>query len=50
VILLAEGTVDESYYYSTLFKESRMRDLVNETNQAPSRRRAKNPTLMDFVG
>ncbi|MDE1853771.1 MAG: DEAD/DEAH box helicase [Thaumarchaeota archaeon] len=49
VILLAEGTVDESYYYSTLLKESRMRELVNETSQKPSKRRAKNPTLMDFV-
>ena len=50
VILLAEGTVDESYYYSSLFKESRMRELVKQTNQKPSRRREKNPTLMDFVG
>jgi Fanconi anemia group M protein len=50
VILLAEGTVDESYYYSTLFKESRMRELVKQTNQKASRRREKNPTLMDFVG
>ena len=49
VILLAEGTVDESYYYSTLLKESRMRDLVRETNQKHDRRRARNPTLMDFV-
>ena len=48
VILLAEGTVDEAYYYSTLLKESRMRELVKETNRAP-RRRARNPTLMDFV-
>ncbi len=49
VILLAEGTVDEPYYYSTLLKESRMRELVKETNQKPSRKRVKNPTLMDFV-
>jgi len=49
VILLAEGTVDESYYYSTLLKESRMRELVRETNQKPARRRTRNPTLMDFV-
>ncbi len=50
VILLAEGTVDESYYYSSLFKESRMRELVKESGQKPSRKRIKNPTLMDFVG
>jgi ERCC4-related helicase len=49
VILLAEGTVDESYYYSSLLKESRMRELVNGANAKPVRRRAKNPTLMDFV-
>jgi ERCC4-related helicase len=49
VILLAEGTVDESYYYSTLLKESRMRELVKETNQKPARGRVRNPTLMDFV-
>jgi ERCC4-related helicase len=49
VILLAEGTVDEAYYYSTLFKEGRMRELVKATNAKPVRRRAKNPTLMDFV-
>jgi Fanconi anemia group M protein len=48
VILLAEGTVDEAYYYSTLLKESRMRELVKETNRAP-RKRLRNPTLMDFV-
>ena len=50
VILLAEGTVDESYYYSTLSKESRMRRLV-EAGPAKSRgRKPKDPTLMDYVG
>ena len=48
VILLAEGTVDESYYYSTLLKESRMRELVNDSSKKPVRR-ARNPTLMDFA-
>ena len=49
-ILLAEGTVDESYYYSTLMKENRMRELVKQTNQKPAgRRRAKEPTLLDFA-
>ena len=50
VILLAEGTVDESYYYSTLFKESRMRELVKQTGEKAPRKRSKAPTLMDFVG
>ncbi|MDA4124555.1 MAG: DEAD/DEAH box helicase family protein [Thaumarchaeota archaeon] len=50
VILLAEGTVDESYYYSSLSKESRMKELVREASEKPTRkRRAKSPTLMDFV-
>jgi Fanconi anemia group M protein len=49
VILLAEGTVDESYYYSTLFKENRMKELVKTAGEKVPRRRARNPTLMDFV-
>ena len=48
VILLAEGTVDESYYYSTLMKESRMRELVSQSGKAP-KRRSRNPTLLDFA-
>ena len=48
VILLAEGTVDEAYYYSTLLKENRMKELVREAGR-PQRRRSRNPTLMDFV-
>jgi Fanconi anemia group M protein len=50
VILLAEGTVDESYYYSSLIKESRMRKLVSEVEDKPIRRKGKDPTLLDFVG
>ena len=49
VILLAEGTVDESYYYSTLAKENRMRELVGGSGEKPTRKRPRNPTLMDFV-
>ena len=49
VILLAEGTVDESYYYSTLLKETRMKELVKQTGNKPPRRRERAPTLMDFV-
>jgi len=49
VILLAEGTVDEAYYYSTLLKEGRMKELVGRTDQRPLKRRAKNPTLLDFA-
>jgi ERCC4-related helicase len=49
VILLAEGTVDEPYYYSTLYKESRMRELVKESSQKSARKRGRNPTLLDYV-
>jgi ERCC4-related helicase len=49
VILIAEGTVDESYYYSSLFKEDRMRRLVSEPQGKPRRRKARTPTLMDYV-
>ncbi len=49
VILLAEGTVDEAYYYTTLRKQNRMHELVGRADQRPPRRRAKNPTLLDFA-
>ena len=52
VILLAEGTVDESYYYSSISKENRMRRLVStpgEEVKKPRRRATRNPTLLDFV-
>jgi Fanconi anemia group M protein len=49
VILLAEGTVDEAYYYSSLLKESRMRKLVSEPGGTVRKRRGKSPTLLDFV-
>ncbi|MDG6902355.1 MAG: DEAD/DEAH box helicase [Nitrososphaerota archaeon] len=49
VILLAEGTVDEAYYYSSLSKEDRMRRLVSEPQEKPRKRRARNPTLMDYI-
>jgi Fanconi anemia group M protein len=49
VILLAEGTVDESYYYASVFKESRMRKLVSEPQETARKRRARSPTLLDYV-
>lgn len=49
VILLAEGTVDESYYYSSIFKEERMRKLVSEPESDKAKRRGRKPTLMDFM-
>ena len=49
VILLAEGTVDESYYYSSVFKENRMRKLVSEPREKARKRKGKSPTLLDYV-
>jgi Fanconi anemia group M protein len=49
VILLAEGTVDESYYYSTLFKENRMKELVGAGTDKRARKKGKSPTLMDYI-
>ena len=49
VILLAEGTVDEAYYYTTLRKENRMKELVGRTDMPLPKRRTKNPTLLDFA-
>ncbi|HZW84529.1 MAG TPA: helicase-related protein [Nitrososphaerales archaeon] len=50
VVLLAEGTVDEGYYYSSLLKEHRMRDLVKEGEHTVPKKRTRAPTLLDFVG
>lgn len=41
VILLSEGTVDESYYFSSLYKEKRMRKIVKQ--------KPKKVTLLDFI-
>jgi len=52
VILLAEGTVDESYYYSSIYKEGRMRRLVSspgEQVKKPRQKTPRAPTLLDFV-
>jgi Fanconi anemia group M protein len=49
VIFLAEGTVDESYYYSSVFKENRMRKLISEPQEKIRRRKGKTPTLLDYV-
>ena len=52
IILLAEGTVDEAYYYSSIKRERFMRSLVSESGtgapKAPHRR-SKPTTLLDFM-
>ena len=49
VILLAEETVDEAYYFSSIHRERSMKELVSKT---PSVRKdkLKAPTLLDFMG
>lgn len=54
IILLAEGTVDEAYYYSSIRREKFMRSLVSEsgtTKKKPGRpdRPSKPTTLLDYM-
>lgn len=54
MILLAEGTVDESYYFSSLRRERVMKSLISggmqrQTRQASPEKRKKPVTLLDFM-
>jgi ERCC4-related helicase len=55
IVLLAEGTVDEAYYYSSLHKERFMRGLIStpkakeEEKKETVKRAKKAPTLLDYV-
>ncbi|MDG7005503.1 MAG: DEAD/DEAH box helicase [Nitrososphaerota archaeon] len=51
VVLIAEGTVDEAYFYSSLRRERIMKDMVSSPKEEKPARRgpAKPTTLMDFV-
>jgi ERCC4-related helicase len=56
IVLLAEGTVDEAYYYSSLHKERFMRGLIATTKEndkdeakSESKETKKAPTLLDYV-
>ncbi len=48
VILMAEDTVDEAYYFSSIYREKSMKELVS---RSPTIRRGKSkaPTLLDFM-
>jgi len=51
-VLLAEGTVDEAYYYSSLRRERSMKSLVAgpKSEGKPARKEPKGPpTLMDYL-
>lgn len=53
IVLLAEGTVDEAYFYSSLRREKLMKSMVStpkEGEAKPARREPKKPTtLLDYM-
>jgi ERCC4-related helicase len=53
IVLLAEGTVDEAYFYSSLRREKIMKSMVStpkEGEPKPSRREPRKPTtLLDYM-
>ncbi len=46
-ILMAEGTVDEAYYWSSLRKEQKMRTILNRISQTGVRTGSKKRSLLD---
>jgi ERCC4-related helicase len=53
VVLLAEGTVDEAYFYSSLRRERLMKSMVSAPKseaKPPARREPRKPaTLLDYM-
>ncbi len=52
IVLLAEGTVDEAYFYSSLRREKFMKSMVspNRAEQKPERKGPSKPaTLLDYM-
>jgi Fanconi anemia group M protein len=52
IILLAEGTVDEPYYFSSISRERSMKELVSGSPgvpKQPSKGKPRTPTLLDYV-
>jgi Fanconi anemia group M protein len=52
VVLLAEGTVDEAYFFSSLRREKFMKSMISapKGEAKPSRREPKKPaTLLDYM-
>jgi ERCC4-related helicase len=49
VVLLAEGTVDEGYFYSAMFKEKRMQRIVENGIVVTENKEEENASLMDFL-
>jgi ERCC4-related helicase len=49
IILLAEGTIDEAYYYSSIKREKFMRSLVSGHEIKKPDRKTKPATLLDYM-
>ena len=49
IILLAEGTVDEAYYYSSISGERFMKTLVSTGGVKKPVKKAKPSTLLDYM-
>lgn len=52
IILIAEGTVDEAYYYSSIKREKFMRSLVSEPSASRKEKlekRSRPATLLDYM-
>jgi ERCC4-related helicase len=51
VVLLAENTVDEAYYYSALYKENKMKKIVENgiVVAADENEGSENASLLDFI-
>ena len=51
IILLAEGTVDEAYYYSSIRRERFMKGLVTASEKKAEKpeKRSKPSTLLDYM-
>ena len=47
-IILAKGTVDDAYYYSSMVKEKRMRRVVSNFEKLPYKSASKK-TLLDYL-
>jgi len=48
-VLMAEDTVDEAYYYSSLRKEQQMRSILEKVRTGGLRRAKKKTTLLDYI-
>ena len=49
VVLLSEGTVDEAYFYSALYKENRMKKIVQDGIAVEDEESENNKSLLDYM-